>query len=500
MDRIFGRRSSLLALGLLGLVVLGPLALVAPLAAALALTLAAALAALLSHRKAAALSLRCDKLSAELDVLSKRLIRLEAGAAASAANTPPAADAGLASGIEEVTVEIGLLSGIVRDLASVVAAQDGEIARLKAEPRAPAPVPAPAPLHVSAPAAPAPALVQAAPPAAAPPRPDPEPAARPAPFAPRPIPPPRPADTDRFPAPAVPAPAVPARAGAPTHGERAREEALLAAFDRDGLEVHLQPIVVLPQRKVVSYEALARLRVEGEVLAPEAFLPVLERYGRTTDLDRRMLQRVATIARHLAGRGSEAAVAYGLSPLSLFEPGFLRSLARLVAAEPGLAGRLVVALPQASWRNLDAEQAAALAALRGRIGFILDRPTDLRFDALALAERGVAQVKVPADLLLRQAPGRGHLADIAVEDLVAALGRAGIRLVACGVEHEGDVPDLIDLDVPFAQGSVFAAPRAVRAEVLAAPPAPPEPPAPPADEPEPPPQRRPFRDFLRRAS
>ncbi|MER2264414.1 EAL domain-containing protein [Methylobacterium oxalidis] len=492
MDRIFGRRSSLLALGLLGLVVLGPLALVAPLAAALALTLAAALAALLSHRKAAALSLRCDKLSAELDVLSKRLIRLEAGAAASAAITPPAADAGLASGIEEVTVEIGLLSGIVRDLASVVAAQDGEIARIKAEPRALAPVPALAPLQVSAPA---PALVQPAPPAAAPPRPEPEPTARPAPFAPRPIPPPpRPADTDGFPAPATSAPA------APTRGERAREEALVAAFDRDGLEVHLQPIVVLPQRKVVSYEALARLRVEGEVLAPEAFLPVLERYGRTTDLDRRMLQRVATIARHLAGRGSEAAVAYGLSPLSLFEPGFLRSLARLVAAEPGLAGRLVVALPQASWRNLDAEQAAALAALRGRIGFLLDRPTDLRFDALALAERGVAQVKVPADLLLRQAPGRGHLADIAVEDLVAALGRAGIRLVACAVEHEGDVPDLIDLDVPFAQGSVFAAPRAVRAEVLAAPPAPPEPPALPADEPEPPPQRRPFRDFLRRAS
>ncbi|WP_132251819.1 EAL domain-containing protein, partial [Methylobacterium segetis] len=313
--------------------------------------------------------------------------------------------------------------------------------------------------------------------------------ARPAAFAPRPIPPlPRSSGAD----------IVPGPAGArPERG--ARDEAVVAAFDREGLEVHLQPVVVLPQRKVVSYEALARLRVEGEVLAPEAFLPVLERYGRTTDLDRRMLQRVATIARHLAGRGSEAAVAYGLSPLSLYEPGFLRSLARLVAAEPGLAGRIVMALPQASWRNLDAEQAAALAALRGRIGFILDRPTDLRFDALSLAERGVGQVKVPADLLLRQAAGRGPLSDIAVEDLVAALARAGIRLVACAVEHEGDVPDLIDLDVPFAQGSVFAAPRAVRAEVLTAPPAPP-PPQPPADDPEPPPQRRPFRDFLRRAS
>ncbi|GJE41459.1 hypothetical protein AEGHOMDF_0625 [Methylobacterium soli] len=229
---------------------------------------------------------------------------------------------------------------------------------------------------------------------------------------------------------------------------------------------------------------------------------MLERHGRTTDLDRRMLQRVATIARHLAGRGSEAAVGYGLSPLSLYEPGFLRGLARLVAAEPGLAGRLVVALPQASWRNLDAEQTGALAAMRGKIGFILDRPTDLRFDALSLAERGVTQVKASADLL-RQASARQNLSDIAIEDLVAALARAGIRLVATAVERETDVPDLIDLDVPFAQGGVFAAPRAVRADVLV-PPAPAQaapaaaPTAP--EEPEPPPQRRPFRDFLRRAS
>jgi cyclic-di-GMP phosphodiesterase TipF (flagellum assembly factor) len=108
-------------------------------------------------------------------------------------------------------------------------------------------------------------------------------------------------------------------------------------------------------------------------------------------------------------------------------------------------------------------------------------------------------VKVPADLLLR--PGsRQAMPDIALEDLVAALGRAGIRLVADGVERETDVPDLIELDVPLAQGGVFAPARVVRTEVLnAPPPEAPEPAPPPNEDPEPPPQRRPFRDFLRRA-
>lgn len=338
MARIFGRRGSLVALGILGLIALAPLAVYSPI---LALALLASLATGLAHRRATTLAARCDKLSAEIDVLSKRLLRIEGSVrTAQSANPSPGSDAAaLAAGVEEVTVEIGLLSGIVRDLAAVVATQDGELARLKAAAEAPpaaaepAPPPVPAPVLVSSPA----------PVAAAPPR--------PVVLTPRPVPPLR-----RKP---EPPPFLGAVIEVPPreNQERAREAALIAAFDADGLEVHLQPVVTLPQRKVASYEALARLRVAGEVLGPEVFLPVLERHGRTTDLDRRMLQRVSTIARHLAGRGSEAAVAYGLSPLSLFEPGFLRSLARLVAAEPGLAGRLVVALPQASWRSLDAEQA-----------------------------------------------------------------------------------------------------------------------------------------------
>ncbi|MCJ2010887.1 EAL domain-containing protein [Methylobacterium sp. J-092] len=474
-------------MGLLGLVALAPLAALMPTVGALALGGLAAFGALAAHARASGLKARCDKLSAELDTLSKRLLKAEA------AGRADPAQAGLPRDVEELTVEIGLLSGIVRDLAAVVGTQDGEVARLKqqaadlaASKPAPAPEPPPAPtfapaqVFASAPAyAPAPASVQ--PPVYVPPAaPEPEPAPMPVPrlFPPRALP----------------------RADAAARGST-EDEAVIAAFDGDGLEVHLQPLVTLPQRKVASYEALARLRLAGAVLTPEAFLPVLERHGRSTELDRRMLQRVATIARHLVGRGSEAAVAYGLSPLSLYEPGFLRGIARLVAAEPALAGRLVVALPQASWRNLDAEQAGAVAALKGRVGFTLDRPADLRFDAAALAGYGVGQVKVPAGLLLRPGPARRSLSDIAIEDLVTALARAGIRLVATDVAAESDVPDLIDLDVPFAQGPVFAPPRPVRADVLAAQ-APPVPSAPPTpdDPPEPTPERRPFRAFLRRAS
>lgn len=485
-----GPRRTPWILGLITVLILVPLALYAPLAAASGVSGLAVVGGLFLRRRLIAMATAQEVVSREIGVLSQRLVKLEAVAAAlvqtrhqvapapAAASPAPGAspetvsalETRLASGIEEVTAEIGLLSGIVRELAAVVANQDGEIARLKVAQERSAARPAPAPPSSPPAAIPAAELAAVAP--------DVAPAAR---LVPRTALPP------------------PARTEPPPR-DAAAEAALVEAFDGEGLEVFLQPIVTLPQRKVVSYEALPRLKVGADILDPETFLPVLERHGRTTALDRRMLQRVATIARHLQGRGSPAAVGYGLTPHSLFEPGFLRSLGRLVADGPDLAGRVVLALPQTSWRNLDAEQAALLAGLKGRIGFVMDRPSDLRFDAVALAERGIAQVKVPAGLMLRPLP-RDAMPEIALEDLVASLSRAGIRLVATGVESESEVPDLIDLDVPLAQGAVFAAPRAVRAEVLTEASAPaPTPPPSPDPPPSPPPQRRPFRDFLRRAS
>jgi len=480
MVPVLGRYAGLLTVGLLGLVVFGPLAVFLPLWSALTLGALASGVASLALTRIATLKARCEKLSGEVDLLSRRLLKVETAAANAAVQPPPeTAEAALLAQIEELTVEFGLLSGIVRDLTTVVSTQDAEIADLKARPEIrPENPPAPAPAASPEPAPPRP-RVTAAPPAAHRAPPDAPPMAETPPSAPT-----------------TPARSIPPRPFPPQPARDPGSEAeIIRAFEGEGLEIHLQPVVTLPQRKVVAYEALARLRIGGTPVPvePETFLPVLERYGRTTELDRRMLQRAAIVVRHLARRGSETTLTYGLSPLSLFEPGLLRELARTAADDPTLAG-LVLALPQASWRGLDAGQRSLLAALRDRIGFSLDRPDDLRFDAAELAALGIGQVKVPADMLLRSGSGQGGLSDIAVEDTAPALARAGIRLVAMDVADEADVPDLIDLDVPFAQGAAFATPRPVRAEVLSAPPT--ETPTPPT---EPEPERRPFRSVLRRA-
>jgi cyclic-di-GMP phosphodiesterase TipF (flagellum assembly factor) len=411
-----------------------------------------------------------DKTSSDLDVLSRRLLRIEARLA----EMDRSGNADLRGTVAEVTGEIALLSGLLRDLAATVAGHDREMGTLKARADD---------VTVETRAAPAPPVAPAAAPPALRINVAPEPA-------PMPVPAPQP---QRVTASALVAPVAAQRGEAAPVADAAfehdpllfvrrdppaetaddpRGRAILAALRGDRLEIHLQPIVSLPQRKTRCYEALARLRIEPDtLLVPAEFMPTIERAGLAPELDGKVVARAAAVARHLAARGSEAFVTCNLSPASLKTPGFMRALGRIVEAYPDVLGRLALEISQRCWRMLDVDTAGSLAGLRGKgLTFVLDRATDLRLDPLALADRGVQIVKLPADMLLRPQPVHGL--DVEMADLTALLGRAGIRLVAERVEHEEDVPDLIELDIPLAQGFVFAAPRAVRADVIGGPPPP----------------------------
>jgi cyclic-di-GMP phosphodiesterase TipF (flagellum assembly factor) len=61
---------------------------------------------------------------------------------------------------------------------------------------------------------------------------------------------------------------------------------------------------------------------------------------------------------------------------------------------------------------------------------------------------------------------RAAAADVDASAFSELLGRSGIDLIAEDIEREGNVVALLDIDVRFGQGPLFAAPRPVRAEAL----------------------------------
>jgi cyclic-di-GMP phosphodiesterase TipF (flagellum assembly factor) len=94
--------------------------------------------------------------------------------------------------------------------------------------------------------------------------------------------------------------------------------------------------------------------------------------------------------------------------------------------------------------------------------FSIDHVTDLRIEPRDLADRGVRFIKVPAALLLD--PRQMSTSDIHPSDLSDLLGRFGIDLIAEKIEGERAVVDLLDYDVRFGQGFLFAPPRPLRPE------------------------------------
>jgi cyclic-di-GMP phosphodiesterase TipF (flagellum assembly factor) len=290
--------------------------------------------------------------------------------------------------------------------------------------------------------------------------------------------------------------------------EAARAEAIAGAIAAASVEIHLQPIVQLPARRTVGYEALARLRLsENELLLPAEFLPVVEERGLSATLDALVLTRVLAIARFLSARPGDLFVSCNISASTWGNARSVASIGKLIENYRDFSKRLVLEMPQRVYRSLDPASLGLIGGITvAGARFALDQLLDLRLDPRGLSDRGVRFVKAPMSLLVAARDGR-HPLEIDIADLSALLERAGVTLIGEKVEDDRAAAELIDMEVAFGQGLAFAPPRLARPEVfmeptpqsLEQPVAPPAAPAP-APETAEQPERRSFRSMLRRAS
>ena len=240
--------------------------------------------------------------------------------------------------------------------------------------------------------------------------------------------------------------------------------ALRSAVDQNRLDVYLQPMVTLPQRKVRFYEAVTRLRDERDQLLPaEDFIGVAEAAGLIGRIDHMVMLRCVQVLRRLMVRNKDVGVFCNIAAATLSSGEAFSQCLDFLEANRALAPSLILEFKQSTFRNLGAIETEHLAALAQRgYRFSMDHVTDLRIEPRELADRGVRYIKVPAALLLD--PKQGATSDIHPTDLSDLLGRFGIDLIAERIEGERAVVDLLDYDVRFGQGFLFAPPRPVRPE------------------------------------
>jgi cyclic-di-GMP phosphodiesterase TipF (flagellum assembly factor) len=240
--------------------------------------------------------------------------------------------------------------------------------------------------------------------------------------------------------------------------------AVRSAVEENRIDIYLQPMVTLPQRKVRFYEAVTRLRDErDQVLVAEDFISVAEAAGLVGRIDHMVMLRCVQVLRRLMVRNKEVGVFCNVAASTLGNAATFAQCLDFLEANRALAPSLVLEFKQATLRNLGTAEIEHLAALAQRgYRFSIDHVTDLRIEPRELADRGVRYIKVPAKLLLD--PMQSSTSDIHPSDLSDLLGRFGIDLIAERIEGERAVVDLLDYDVRFGQGFLFAPPRPLRPE------------------------------------
>jgi PAS domain S-box-containing protein len=225
------------------------------------------------------------------------------------------------------------------------------------------------------------------------------------------------------------------------------------AIDDDRLVLYSQPIVDLLTGETVQHELLIRMRgQDGSIISPGEFLPIAERYGLISEIDRWVIRQAVT--RAAGGEATE----FNLSAASIGDPTVLRELASALketGADPSL---LVVEVTETAMMNqLDAGRrfAEQVTALGCR----------LALDDFGTGFASLSYLKqIPAELLKIDME---FVRDLTRSDTDERLVRGIIGIarefeqttVAEGIEDEATLVRLRELGVHLGQGYLFGRPQ-----------------------------------------
>ncbi|WP_310541216.1 EAL domain-containing protein [Phenylobacterium sp.] len=273
----------------------------------------------------------------------------------------------------------------------------------------------------------------------------------------------------------VQAPPVSAR-HTPQHRQSAALlETIREALAENRVDLYLQPVVGLPQRRTVFYESFSRLRDEtGRVMMPAEYLAVAEPEGLVTSIDNLLLFRCVQIVRRLAKTDKKIGIFCNISTSSLADESFFPQFLDLLAANRDLAGALIFELGQAAFDARGATEARNMGKLADLgFRFSLDKVVDLDLDFQDLARSDVKFLKIGAQFLLNQLVETDEglvlksMPDLAAQDFSTLTRRYGVEIIAEKVEEERQIVDILELDIAYGQGHLFGEPRPIKDAVLA---------------------------------
>jgi diguanylate cyclase (GGDEF)-like protein len=247
---------------------------------------------------------------------------------------------------------------------------------------------------------------------------------------------------------------------------------LSKSVGRGELLVHYQPIVALADGATYGVEALVRWRhpMRG-IIGPDEFIPLAHESGAILALGRWVLSescREAASWRRDLGI-DHLILSVNLSALQLQQVDFVEDLESILGTTGFPAEDLVLELTESAMFHDTQTTITRLEALRALGIRIAIDDFGTGYSSLAYLRRFRVDILKIAREFIGQADGRSD--DWAFAKAMVALGDTlGLRVIAEGIEDEGQLAVLQALGCEFGQGYLFArpdTPEAVAARLLA---------------------------------
>lgn len=234
------------------------------------------------------------------------------------------------------------------------------------------------------------------------------------------------------------------------------------AIDHDRVDLYLQPIVSLPQRKHRFYECFSRVRdADGKLIGPERYLKIAEDAGLIAAIDNILLIRCIQLVRKMQKRKRNLGFFVNISAHTLKDTSFFGEFLRFMGENTDLAPHMIFEFVQADVADIPADTAAKLHQL-GEMGFrfSLDRVGRLDLNYAELSRRYYRYIKFDIATLLAHLGEDGGAENM--REFKSMLESFAIDAIVERVEDESDLIEVLDYGIDYGQGFLFGEPRPAR--------------------------------------
>ena len=233
---------------------------------------------------------------------------------------------------------------------------------------------------------------------------------------------------------------------------------LLRDASNGRVEMFLQPIMRLPQRKPRYYEMFARIRSKPGVYIPAArYMKIALENLAIRDVERALLVDCLDLLAATENLERAAPFFINVTPTSLKSAMFMKKLISFIASHRKLADRLIFEIAQKDFANLEPAVREIMKGL-AKLGcaFSIDNVTDINFNVENLQAVNVRFIKLNAQSLLTRMKNENAFAEAL--RVKRRLENNGISIIVEKIENERDLKELLDFDISYGQGYLFSKP------------------------------------------